>query len=288
VKEVINIYKKNKIIIEDFISTLVSSLPKNYLESAEVTLKKYSFIQLMYEVDSEFKQTTPVVSRHEQDSTGINSDKSHYFHKLDLDAQGIYISNPYIHYRTGRASISVVVFTDNKYKVLDVNLILLLESLRLIEHNSKYEKFKKVVYAFGSIFLSSVAIMLILYGGYIFISIIFSFDPLNFLHDIFKSIIALTLGLAIFDLANQIFEHEVLSQSFNHSEDKQYKVLGKFLISIVIALSIETLMVVFKITLEDYTKMLSAFYLLIGTTIMFVGLGYFYKMIKENSSDNTN
>ena len=41
------------------------------------------------------------------------------------------------------------------------------------------------------------------------------------------------------------------------------------------------LMVVFKIALDDYSKMSSAFYLLLGTTIMFVALGYFYKMINQ-------
>jgi hypothetical protein len=285
VKEVINIYKKNKITIENFISTLVSSLPKNYMENADIVLKKYDFIQLMYEVDSSFKQISPIVCRREKDTDGIDSDKSHYFLKLNLDERGMYISNPYIHYRTGKASVSVVVFDNDKYKIFDINLVQLLESLKLIEYNSSYEKFKKVVYAVGSVFLSIVAIMLILYGGYKFLSLIVPGEDIDFLHDIFKSIIAITLGLAIFDLAKQIFEHEVLFQSFHHPEDKQYKVLGKFLISIVIALSIETLMVVFKIALEDYTQMLSAFYLLIGTTIMFVGLGYFYKMIKQSSSE---
>mgnify|MGYP000309361417 CR=1 FL=1 len=133
--------------------------------------------------------------------------------------------------------------------------------------------------------MSVVAVMLILYGAYMFYALIFADAEIDFLHDIFKSIIAITLGLAIFDLAKQNFEHEVLFQSFSHPEDKQYKVLGKFLISIVIALSIETLMIVFRIALEDYTQMLSAFYLLIGTTIMFFGLWYFYKMIKQSGSE---
>jgi len=41
-----------------------------------------------------------------------------------------------------------------------------------------------------------------------------------------------------------------------------------------------------KSVLEDYTQMLSAFYLLIGTTIMLVGLGYFYKTINESGKNN--
>ena len=280
-KEVINIYKNNKITIENFISAVVASLPSNFLESSDNVLKRYSFIQLMYEVDKDFIQTSPIVCRRDRDNAGINSDKSHYFVKLNLDEKGMYISNPYIHYRTGKASISVVVFEENKYKIFDINLVSLLEHLKLIEHNSQYEKSKKVVYSLGSFLLSFVAIMLIIYGGYKFIAQLIEPGNVDFLQGIFKSIIAITLGLAIFDLAKQIFEHEVLFQSFSHPEDKQYKVLGKFLISIVIALSIETLMVVFKIALEDYSMLLSAFYLLIGTTLMFVGLGYFYKMIRD-------
>lgn len=163
---------------------------------------------------------------------------------------------------------------------------MLLENLKLIEYNSFHNKVKKTIYTIGATLLALVSIMLILYGGYIFISLIFIQDGSDFLQNIFKSIIAITLGLAIYDLSKQIFEYEVLFQSFHHSESKQYKILGKFLISIVIALSIETLMVVFKIALEDYSKMLSAFYLMIGVTMMFVGLAYFYKIIKESSCDD--
>jgi len=55
------------------------------------------------------------------------------------------------------------------------------------------------------------------------------------------------------------------------------------MLTIIIALSIETLMVVFKITLDDYKNMDSAFYLLFGTTIMFIGLAYFYKSITQSA-----
>ena len=72
----------------------------------------------------------------------------------------------------------------------------------------------------------------------------------------------------------------MIFRSFEQGETMQNKVLGKFLISIIIALSIEALMVVFKIALGDYTEMLAAFYLLIGVTIMIVGLGFFHKFTK--------
>ena len=282
-KEVINIYRKQKINVDSFVKRLIDSLPKDYMTEAQSILKQYRYIQLMYGVNSEYRQITPIMCKKGADSSHINSDKSHYFMKLHLDENGIYISNPYIHYKTGKASVSVVHFVDSTYFIFDIDLILLLEELKLIEYNSFHDKVKRVIYFFGSTALALVSVALIAYGVFVFFILMSSLQASDFLHDIFRSIISITLGLAIYDLAKQIFEHEVMYQSFHKSEDKQYKVLGKFLISIIIALSIETLMVVFKIALEDLSNMISAFYLLIGTTIMFVGLGYFYKTIQQST-----
>lgn len=280
-KQVINIYKKHRLTIDSYLQNLVNSYQKDPIANHKEILKQHKCIQLIYGVDQNFKQITPIICRRNEDKENIGGDKSHYFLKMKL-TNNIYISNPYIHYRTGKASVSVVQFKDNYYYVYDVNLIELLEELKLIEFNQFHDKFKRAVYFLGSTILALVSILLIGYGIYIFGTILlFSSGETNLIHDVFKAIIAVTLGLAIFDLAKQIFEHEVLFQTLEHDEDKQYKVLGKFLISIIIALSIETLLVVFKIALsDDKSEMLSAFYLIIGTTIMFVGLGWFYKTIR--------
>lgn len=282
-KEVINAYRTQKINVDSFLKTFIKSLPRDYIKSASFLMQRHRYIQLMYGVNETFQQITPVISKKEQDITQIGSDKGHYFAKLQLDEEGIYVSNPYIHHKTGKASLSVVHFVDNTYYIFDINLIYLLEDLKLIEYNTLHDKIKRMVYFFGSLLLSFVAVALMTYGGFVFFALMFSLQNSDFLHDIFRSIISITLGLAIYDLAKQIFEHEVIYESFHQSENKQYKVLGKFLIAIIIALSIETLMVVFKIALEDTSKMLSAFYLLIGTTIMLVGLGYFYKTVQEST-----
>lgn len=278
-KVVINLYKKHKLTVDNYIITSIKNGPKGYIEHADILLKKYPFIQLIYSVDKDYNQVSPVICKERKETYSIGKDKSHYFSKLHLDSDGFYISNPYIHYRTGKASLTVVRKIDDQYYIFDCNLILLLEELKLIEYNSVHERVKSIVYAVGATILALVAIALILHGGYKLISIPFLPVGSDFFHSIFKSIIAVTLGIAIFDLAKQIVEHEVLFHSFSHQEERQYKVLGKFLSSIVIALSIETLMVVFKIALDDYTQLLSAFYLIIGTTVMFVGLAFFYKTI---------
>lgn len=283
-KVVINLYKKHKATVDEFLASAIKNAPQDYIENANELLKKYSFIQLIYSVDAKYHQVSPVICRQRRESFNIGSDKRHYFTKVELNEDGFYISNPYIHYRTGKASISIVRKVGEVYYVFDCNLIAVLEELRLIEYNTTHHRFKQVVYMMGSAVLVAISLALILYGGYEFVSIFFG-NNIDFFHDIFKAIISVTLGIAIFDLAKQIIEHEVLFRSFTHDEAREYKVLGKFLVSIIIALLIETLMVVFKIALEDYKEMVAAFYLLIGTTVMFVGLAYFYKTIigKEKS-----
>ena len=281
-KVVINLYKKHKETVDNFILTAIKNAPQDYIGHADEILKKHKFIQLVYSVDETYHQVSPVICRQQKETFNIGSDKRHYFTKLELSDDGFYISNPYIHYCTGKASISVVRKIGGVYYIFDCNLVLVLEELRLIEYNSTHHKFKQAVYTLGSSVLVLISLALIIYGGYKFFAM-FIAENADFFHDIFHSIIAVTLGIAIFDLAKQIIEHEVIFHSITHEESREYKVLGKFLVSIIIALLIETLMVVFKIALSDYKDMLSAFYLLIGTTVMFVGLAYFYKTINSSS-----
>ncbi|MGW8170025.1 MAG: hypothetical protein ACWGHH_08490 [Sulfurovaceae bacterium] len=281
-KEVIAIYKKHKNTVDEFIITLIKNLPQDYIQNADKILRENKMIQLLYAVDNTYIQITPTICKKRQELESKGSQKSHYFSKVVLDERGFYISNPYIHHRTGKASISVVHNIGEVYYVFDINMIDLLEELKLIEYNDIYDKIKRSVYFLGAFLLALVAIALILYGGYALGIILFAEGEIDLLHNIFQSIIAITLGIAIYDLSSQIFEHEVLFRAFHHEEDRQYKILGRFLVSIIIALSIETLMVVFKIAISDQSQMLSAFWLLLGTTLMFIGLAYFYKTIKES------
>ena len=279
-KEIIEIYKKHRNTVENYINTVLKSIPTDPIEHSRIILQDLPALTLLYAVDKEYKQVSPVVCRRESDKCRINSDKSHYFTKLALNEWNIYVSNPYIHYRNGKPSVTAVKLIGDVYYIFDFNLMTLLEELHLIEHNSLFDKANRTVYSIGGGLLAVVSLFLIIYGGYVFANILM-YDPASeVLDDIFKAIIAITLGLAIYDLAKQILEHEVIFRSFEQGETMQNKVLGKFLISIIIALSIEALMVVFKIALGDYTEMLAAFYLLIGVTIMIVGLGFFHKFTK--------
>ena len=284
-KKIIQIYKKDNQHIVSHIRGMISSLPKDLLSDSRSIFKKYKYIELIYSVDSTYKQNSPSHSRHKVITANKGSDKSEYFSNIDLKDNDVFISSPYIHHTSGTPSISVVRRVGDQYYVIDINMVLLLEELKLIEYNSFHERVIKFVYVVGATILGLIAFSLIGYGAYVLAALMFSLSVSDFLHDVFKSIVAVTIGLAMFDLSRQIVEHEVLFKSFHKEENREFKMLGKFLVSIIIALSIETLMVVFKIVLDDYQNMLSAFYLLLGTTIMFVGLAYFQKTMKSTDRE---
>lgn len=154
-----------------------------------------------------------------------------------------------------------------------------MSELQLIEHNSMFTRVNTVIMAGGGILLGVVSVFLILYGGYIFVDMLFNhFKGDDVMHDIFTSIISITIGLAIYDLSKTIIENDVLFKTFNFGNELQSKTLTKFLTSIIVALSIESLMAVFKIVLDDYSKLINAFYLVVGVTLLIVGTAIFNKL----------
>ena len=100
----------------------------------------------------------------------------------------------------------------------------------------------------------------------------------------FEATILLTLALAIFDLVKTIFEEEVL----HHHDDKQkdiHRTMIKFLGSIIIALAIEALMLVFKFALMGPEKIIYAVYLLGGIALLLFGLAFYLKSTENRKED---
>ncbi|MEA1891412.1 MAG: hypothetical protein U9N33_01725 [Campylobacterota bacterium] len=127
-----------------------------------------------------------------------------------------------------------------------------------------------------------LAIFTIGYSAYEFVYSLLFKDSLT-IESIFKPVIALTLGLAIFDLAKTVLEQEVVFKSYSKNSRNEYKVLIKFSITIIIALLIESLMVVFKIAIDNYSEMIHALYLLGGVSILIFVLGLFIYFSKKKA-----
>ena len=125
--------------------------------------------------------------------------------------------------------------------------------------------------------MGAIAVLITLYaivsfGNNYFINFDFSVQSM------FKPIIAITLGIAIFDLSKTILEQEYFFKDYSNNENINFKVLTKFLTTIIIALSIEALMVVFKIAIDDYEKMIYALYLISGVSLVIISLSVFKRV----------
>jgi multisubunit Na+/H+ antiporter MnhC subunit len=239
--------------------------------------------EVIYAVSPSFVQSTPSFGRKEDDERRQGADKSFYFKWVSFAEESIHVSNPYLHHMSGRPTLTVVKQEGDFYLVADFDMLILLEELRLIEYNSIIDKANKIIMGSGGLLLGIVSVFLILYGAYIFGGILFMHHNQNeVMHKIFTSIISITIGLAIYDLAKTMIENEVLFKSLDYGVEMQSKTLGKFLTSIIIALSIESLMAVFKIVLDDYSKIINAFYLIIGVTLLIVGTGVYNYLSRQS------
>jgi uncharacterized membrane protein YidH (DUF202 family) len=285
-KRIINIYTENKNSVQFYVRNTMENF--HPISDSERDMKRFfefeKAAEIIYLVDASFVQSTPSFGRKYTDEKRDGADKSFYFKWASFKEEIVYISNPYLHHVTGLPTITAVKCHNDGYLVVDYDLLKLLEELRLIEHNSAFEKVNTYIMGGGGLLLGFVSVFLILYGGYIFVHMLFSQNTSSeVMHEIFTSIISITIGLAIYDLAKNIVENDVLFKTFNYGNDLQSKTLSKFLTSIIIALSIESLMAVFKIVLEDYTQLLNAFYLVVGVTLLIVGTGV-YNMLSRQSN----
>lgn len=280
-KRIISIYTEHKNSVQYYLRTAMAHF--HPISNDEKDLRRFfeceKAAEVIYSVNSTFIQSSPNFGRNYVDEERNGADKSFYFKWVSFIDEPIHISNPYLHHATGLPTLTAVKQENNHYIVVDFDMLKLLEELRLIEHNSAFEKINRLVMGCGGLLLGLVSVFLIFYGAYIFLDmLISSISKELIMHEIFTSIISITIGLAIYDLAKTLIENEVLFKTFNYGNDLQSKTLSKFLTSIIIALSIESLMAVFKIVLDDYSQLINAFYLIIGVTLLIIGTGIYNQL----------
>lgn len=289
-KRIVTLYTEHKNSIHHYLRHTLENFTATSIEAKNLQrfFDTEKAAEIIYAINHEYIQITPDYGRNYSDTSRSGKNKNYYFQGLVFDKESIYITNPYLHGITGMPSVTVIKQEKEHFIVVDFDMLKLLEELRLIEYNSQFDKVNKVVMGGGSILLGLLSIFLILYGGYIFVrAVMLSFSSNIIFHEVFSSVISITIGLAIYDLSKTMIENEVLFKSLDSANELQSKILSKFLTSIIIALSIESLMAVFKIVLDDYSKIINAFYLIVGVTLLIVGTGFYnYFSRPQRKSDN--
>lgn len=273
-KEYIEIYNNNKDKIESIIQSSIENLDKLSNEAENFYQKLFTTfpsLEVVYTVDaiSNIQTSANIYSKY-NDESEKNKSRSYLIKKLNIKENNFAFTEPYQSAATGTLCITVSKKENGKIIFMDFILEKLLERLGLIDKHVYFSKIVKSFYFIAGFFMMILSTAAIVYGGFDFIKNIFG-SSLN-IDAIFKPVIATTLGLAIFDLAKTILEQEVFFKSYSKDSKIEIKVLTKFLITILIALSIETLMVVFKIAIENYDKMINALYLMGGISFIISSL----------------
>ncbi len=141
-------------------------------------------------------------------------------------------------------------------------------------------RFFEGTYALFSVVLAAVALLLFVKGLEQFMGHGLDFRHIE-IEAIFEATILLTLALAIFDLSKTLIEEEVLGNSEEKASSDVHRTMIRFLGSIVIALSIEALMLVFKFAITDPAKLLNAIFLIGGVAVLLFGMAVYIKFTRK-------
>ena len=166
---------------------------------------------------------------------------------------------------------------------LDMPLNSVVQLVHPTAGNSLFGKVSKVAYSLFSLALAMVALLLFVKGVESFLSHGLDYKSLE-IKTIFEATILLTLSLAIFDLVKTIFEEEVLGLH-RRANSGANRTMIKFMGSIIIALSIEALMLVFKFAMIEPDMLIHAVELIAGVSFLTFTLALYIKLTKEGQGD---
>lgn len=283
-KEFISLYDEHRVEIEKFLIETIQNNGHSLHPEVSAVKQFYSVLpslELAYITDNAFLQVSPNIYKNRNDKAVIGKNRGYLKSKVEQRESNVSISEPYISSATGESCVTVMLHNENHCYFFDFNLPKLLNRFGLVERNPAFTQVTKSFYLMIGASLMFFSMMSVGYAFYDYILQLL--HPKNYnLESIFKPIISLTMGLAIFDLAKTLLEREVFFKAYSDKKDDA-RLLVKFLTAIIIALSIEALIVVFKVALHDPTQMLYALYLIIGVALIIVSLAFYNQhVIKQN------
>jgi len=246
--------------------------------------------EVIYALDNTGKQIIDNLSKTKKlNDIGMNEDRSDraYYYRT-LSEHRCVLTDPYPSLLTNNmvvtASFPIYDEEDNILCIICVDITL--ENILKMVHPSSVDSISgfmsKVAYTSFSLALAAVSLLLFIKGISSFLHFGLDFSSID-INLIFEATILLTLSLAIFDLVKAIFEEEVLGKEKKGEEHSGHQTMVRFLGSIIIALSIESLMLVFKFALTDPKKLQYAVYLIIGVSLLLISLSLYMKFSREPS-----
>ena len=284
-QDLVRSYGANAPLIQKFILNTLGnvSLKSLNVQLVERLYKTFPSLELLYKCDEGFVQNSPNIYVNREEHHHIGVDRTYLIDEVSIQ-KGHYISDPYISTATGFLCITVVYAVGDGYLFLDFQLRKLLERFDLIEKNDVFKFINRTSYALIGGGLLFFGVFVVLYGFYTFGGYLFGIEELS-IDVVFKPIIALTLGLAVYDLGKTIVEQEVIPKTQHVSDVFNPKTLLNFSVSIIIALLIEALLVVFKISLHNYKDLPYASTLVAALSLLLLVFSIFVYIIRKTEKE---
>ncbi len=246
---------------------------------------RYPFVDLLYTVDEKGTQSSEnIVCPRKSEMAGLpglGQDRSQrpYF-LLAREKDTVVVTEPYLSTASRKLCISAALKwrdADGKvlgFIVLDIDLASTVEFLMGDTLRKRFVPAFRLVYS-AIVFGLFTVVGLLLISAYHEITTLFhpDSDRASIQLKPFGVIIFLTLGLAVFDLGKTILEEEVLMHKdiFRHSSTR--RTITRFIAAILIAVSIEALLMMFKAALNESLSIMPAVWMMLTAVGLLVGLG---------------
>jgi len=246
----------------------------------------YPFISLLYLLDADGKQlctNVPGVYFKGNSKSGQGTDRSKRPYYVSANkSEGVVVTEPYLSSIRRELCISASLkLHDEKggvkgFVVLDIDLPAILSFLTGDSKRIHFEPYFKAMYSLIVFGLFAVSLILLYAAMNECMQVVQDLiDKPNEAAMPFGVVIYLTLALAIFDLAKTTLEEEVLlyKDILRHSSTR--RTITRFIAAIIIAVSIEALLMIFKAALHGGEHILDAVWVMLSSGFLLLALGVY-------------
>lgn len=286
-------YHDYRIMIHEMLQSMLTGLADenlfqnqdNVMETLDELLRNYPFLDIIYTLDDKGIQNGPnylfseFKAKTDHSNRGKDRSQRPYF-MMAKERQAVVFTEPYLSTTDRVLCLSGAIPMRNEtgkicgYLVIDIDLEKTVSFLMGDNLRTRFEPLFKTIYSVIALGLFLVVGML-LYSGFTELFIMFQEPSHSESIRPFSAIIFITLGLAIFDLAKTTLEEEVLMHKdiFRHSSTR--RTITRFMAAIMIAVSIEALLLMFKSAIGEGDFLTSATWMMLSAVALMVGLGLY-------------
>ncbi len=289
---VIERYHDYRQAIHDIMASIVTGLAdekltnsqENKIKAIKSLTEHYPFVDMFFIVDEEGIQRGNSVTADENSAAAANGDgvsrRQRPYFRLGKDNDDVVVTEPYLSTENRSLCISTMMKWNNNgqniYLVVDADLASIVEFLMGDAQRRKFQPFFKYVYTTIVVGLFCVVATLIYSAGHeLYLAVSAAVGSKDAHLKPFGVIIFLTLALAIFDLGKTTLEEEVLMHKdiFRHSSTR--RTITRFVAAILIAVSIEALLLMFKAALGDGGNLIPAVWMMLAAVGLLISLGLY-------------